>query len=197
MSKIYGYKEKDVKSLYEFLSKNDKIPLAQAFFIYGREYGKSKGTVRNLYYAMAKKSREDDEFSREFLGGKKLTVKSNVKFSDEEEKSLIAKINGLKAQGYSVRRAVNELSGGDSTLALRYQNKYRNFNSGVKIKPTGEDRLKNKIFGGFSQGEYVGELKNRINELYDKLIKDLRDENESLKKELAEIKAYKNSDRVS
>lgn len=187
MSKLYGYKEEDVKNLYEYVKSHGKMPLAQAFFVYGKTYGKSKGTVRNLYYAMAKKSREDESFCKEFCGGEKLSVKTNVKFKKEEEDSLIQKINGLKEQGYSVRHAVNLLSGGDSVLALRYQNKYRNIISKNQPESTPKsEKLKKKIFGERKtvSAAYLNRLKEEINGLYDRLVKDLRAENEYLKSKL-------------
>jgi len=194
MSKIYGYRETDVKNLYEFVKENKKMPLAQAFFAYGNLYGKSKGTVRNLYYAMAKKSREDENFSKEFCGGEKLLVKKNVMFGKDEEKSLVNKINDMVSQGFSVRKAVLTLANGDATLALRFQNKYRNLKF-VKKKQTltGEQLLKNKIFKSdgkdnfkFHDGEAVARLKKEINGLYDRLLKNLKAENEYLKSRLSE-----------
>ena len=190
MSKIYGYKEEDVKNLYDFIKKNKNIPLAQAFFAYGKFYGKSKGTVRNLYYAMAKKSREDESFSKEYFCGEKISVKKNVKFAENEEKDLVRRIDGLKGQGYSVRRAVAELSGGDQALALRYQNKYRNLTKNKpRQKADGKSELVNKIFGdvyGKISTQKIEQVKESINSLYDKLIKDLKAENEFLRKKLIE-----------
>ena len=86
MSKIYGYKEQDVKSLYAFIKENEGTSLTEVFKRFSERSGKSKGTVRNLYYAMAKKSREDDAFRKEFLGGEVFTVKKNEKFDKKEDK---------------------------------------------------------------------------------------------------------------
>lgn len=188
MSKLYGYKEEDVKNLYEYVKSHDKMPLAKAFFIYGNIYGKSKGTVRNLYYAMAKKSREDEAFSKEFCGGEKLPVKSNVKFNAEEQASLMQKISELTEKGYSVRHAVAILSGGDATLALRYQNKYRNVKAKTKPKNMSkQEELKRKLFGNInSDPSYINKLKEEINGLYGRLLKELKAENEYLKSKLFE-----------
>jgi hypothetical protein len=67
MEKIYGYKEKDVIGLAEFLKKKGTLNLSETFVEYGRENGKAKGTVRNLYYALAKRSNFDKEFCQNTL----------------------------------------------------------------------------------------------------------------------------------
>ena len=192
MSKIYGYKEKDVGLLYEFIKKNGGLSLSEIFARFSAKYGKSKGTVRNLYYAMAKKSREDEKFKDEFLKGETFTVKQNEKFDKAEEKKLFAKINALKEKGYSVRRAVNVLSGGDCKLALRYQNKYRNvIKAENKNAPHGAAALLKKIRPDEDMAEFSGErlitLKNEINALYDRLFGRIKRENEYLKSRVAAL----------
>lgn len=196
MSKIYGYKEKDVKELYEFLKGNGNKSLTEIFRLFGEKQGKSKGTVRNLYYAMAKKSREDENFRREFAGGEVLSVKQNEKFDNAEEKELIDKILALKEKGKSVRSAVNYLSGGDAKLALRYQNKYRSVMAKDKIlnvRSRGAKALLKKIRGideiesaNFSEEKLIA-LKARINALYDRLFSGLKKENEYLKNKVVQL----------
>lgn len=201
MSIIYGYKEKDVKDLYAFIKKNGNKPMTEIFRLFGAAHGKSKGTVRNLYYAMAKKSREDESFRKEFSGGDIIPVKKNEKFLPKEEKELMNKIFALKAEGKSVRSAVNFLSGGDMKLALRYQNKYRTaikkstFNS--VARPRGAAALLNKIRlkndvnnADFSEENLIA-LKSRINALYDRLFSGLKKENEYLKAKVAALEKEK------
>ena len=197
MNKIYGYKEKDVKNLYAFLKENEEKSLSDIFYLFGEKTGKSKGTVRNLYYAMAKKSREDKSFRGEFTGGDILTVKTNEKFKSSEEKELLDKIFALKAQGMSVRSAVNALSGGDMKLALRYQNKYRNAmkkKGGKSVR--GAAALLKKIRPDITlkpnfEEEYIIALKNEINGLYDRLLSELKKENEYLRKKVATLEKGK------
>lgn len=193
MSKIYGYKEKDVKNLCEFLRNNKSKSLTDVFRLFAKKYGKSAGTVRNLYYATAKKSREDESFRKEFTDGKIIAVKINEKFKDGEEKELVNKIIAMKSQGLSVRGAVNMLSGGDEKLALRYQNKYRNIIS-VKRKEKygGAASLLKKIYAPIYPDNEIHEenlaaLKREINRLYDRLIDKLKRENEYLKKRVAAL----------
>ena len=188
MSKIYGYKEQDVKSLYAFIKENEGTSLTEVFKRFSERSGKSKGTVRNLYYAMAKKSREDDAFRKEFLGGEVFTVKKNEKFDKKEEERVMEGVKTLKEKGYSVRAAVSVLAGGDEKLSLRYQNKYRSalkkdskiaLHGAVallkKIRPDGEI-----IYNNFSDGKLIS-LKNEINGLYDRLFGRIKRENEYLK----------------
>lgn len=193
MSKIYGYRESDIKRLYRFIKENKKESLSKTFAIYGEKFKKSKGTVRNLYYAMAKKSREDESFRLEFLDGEILTVKKNEKFDDTEKEKVLSGINSLKAQGISVRKAVYSLAEGDVKLALRFQNKYRNtLKTGKETEARGAAALLKKIYGANVGGlsgripdEYLSGLKREINGLYDRLFKSLKKENEELKERLA------------
>ena len=132
MEKIYGYKESDVLGLVEFLKEKGNSSLSSAFERYGEISGKAKGTVRNLYYSLARLSNRDKEFCDKYLNGKPLSVGKIVEFNELEEKELIKKILLLKNDGRSVRSAIMELCGGDGKIMLRYQNKYRN---AVKNKP--------------------------------------------------------------
>ena len=126
MSKLYGYDEKDVLGLNEFIKNNKNDTLSNAFEKYATLTGKAKGTVRNMYYAMVKKAKVDQSFNKDFLGGCELSVNNPKQFSKDEYDSLVKYVINAKKQGKSVRKATAELAGGDIKLALRYQNKYRN-----------------------------------------------------------------------
>ena len=119
MQKIYGYKEKDVKGLAEFITGRKRGALTEAFGEYAEMTGKARGTVRNMYYALAKLSAKDKAFCDEYLGGKPLEVEKIVTFGAEEEKELITSV-------------VKEITGGDAKKSLRFQNKYRGI---MKNKP--------------------------------------------------------------
>lgn len=126
MEKIYGFKQKDVEELIKCLETKKDAPLISVFERFAAENGKSKGTVRNMYYALVRKSREDAEFTAEFLGGKPLSVQKISEFGEDEERSLVKKILLGKKDGRSARAVIGELAQGDAKVALRYQNKYRN-----------------------------------------------------------------------
>ena len=192
MEKIYGYKEKDIIGLADFLKKNENRSLSQTFKKYGELNDKAKGTVRNLYYALAKRSNFDAEFCEKYLGGKPISVAKIVEFNQREERELIKKILLAKKDGRSVRNAIIELSGGDAKLSLRYQNKFRN---AMKCKPhliaeiiaELKNEGKNVCFDGEkSVEEVVSEsqlkrLKTEINGLVGKIAESVRRENEYLK----------------
>ncbi len=132
MDKIYGYKQKDVIGLAEFLTKKGSRSLSSVFAEYGATFGKAKGTVRNLYYALAKKSNLDKEFCDKYLNGKPIKISKIVEFDEREERSLIKTILKSKTEGKSVRKIIMEMAGDDVKKALRYQNKFRN---AIKTKP--------------------------------------------------------------
>ncbi|MBO4563792.1 MAG: hypothetical protein J5772_09330 [Clostridia bacterium] len=73
--------------------------------------GRRPDSVRNHYYAML---RESGESAAQFRP-----------FTKEETERLVSHMLRRKAEGCSVRRAALELAGGDVSLMLRYQNKYR------------------------------------------------------------------------
>ncbi len=126
MEKIYGYKEKDVKGLAEFIKSRKNGTLSGAFSEYAIKAGKAQGTVRNLYYAVAKKSIVDDEFCQKYLDGKPLSVSKIESFDENEERKLVSDILKEKLKGRSVRSVILEMAEGDYKKALRYQNKFRN-----------------------------------------------------------------------
>ena len=78
MEKIYGYKESDMTELAEFLRGRKNETLTKTFEAFAQSSGKAKGTVRNLYYALAKLSASDKRFCDEHLGGKALKVKGLI-----------------------------------------------------------------------------------------------------------------------
>ena len=192
MDKIYGYKIKDVEGLIECLKVNGNQSLSKTFEQYAARTGKSKGTVRNLYYALAKTSREDAEFCNKYLDGKMLSVSEISPFSAAEEEKLIEEILYEKASGKSVRAAIMEKAKGDAKLALRYQNKFRNalknktelVNKTVeKLKEQGKD-VQPILSGGVKEmvsGEQISALKREINALFERATYKVKCENERLK----------------
>ena len=149
-----------------------------------------------MYYALAKKSREDKTFCLEFLGGKSILVNKIMPFSDMEESQLIKSILTEKSKGKSVRQAIFDLTKGDSGLALRYQNKFRN---AVKLKPDmvkkiGQDlNLDNSFYATEKVKSIIPEsmfcrLKSEINMLIQRLSIKLERENQELKERISYLK---------
>ncbi len=197
MNKIYGYKEKDVKDFAEFIKGRKKESLSDIFSLYAKSSGKAKGTVRNLYYALAKTSKMDEEFCEKYFDGKPLSVGKIVSFSEEEEKHLIKRILLGRKDGQSVRGVIMELTEGDAKLALRYQNKFRN---AIKNKPrliaeiVKELKDEGQEIGQYSRvanpAEFISEkqlgaLKREINNLVGKIALKTKKENEILRERVS------------
>ena len=187
--KIYGYKNEDVTGLINYLEKRKNVPLTRVFNEYAKISKKSKGTIRNLYYALAKRSKEDEEFRTKMLGGVALEVSVLEKFSPKSEEELVSKIISEKAKGRSVRSIINEMSGGNEILALRYQNKYRNIviknpefiesiakKQGLNISESKSD----SVISDFS----LKRLKKEIDGLINRISIETAKENTALKKQV-------------
>ncbi|MBR3018632.1 MAG: hypothetical protein IKH57_16395 [Clostridia bacterium] len=90
-------------------------PLRAVFERMGESLGRKPNSVRNYYYMQLREQ-----------GGKDCKRAAAFEtFSDEEIHDLLWHILAAKGQGQSVRASVMDLSNGDKTLMLRYQNKYR------------------------------------------------------------------------
>ena len=96
--------------------------LRSVFERMSRELGRKPNSIRNFYYAQVR--------AQEGGGaGRALPFET---FSQEEVEQLIEQVLTARARGMSVRACVRELSGGDRTRMLRYQNKYR---STIRARP--------------------------------------------------------------
>ncbi|MBQ3219486.1 MAG: hypothetical protein IJB32_02710 [Clostridia bacterium] len=203
MEKIYGYKEKDVMNFAEFIKNRGNESLSETFEKYAIKSKKAKGTVRNLYYALAKRSNKDQEFCEKYLGGKPISVGSIIEFDSKDEKELITKVLLGKKEGRSVRSVIMEMAGGDGKTALRYQNKYRN---AVKNKPQMVSKIIAEIKGdeelllartvqkvkNYKENSHALELalikiKSEINSLMQKETLKTRKENEYLKERISAL----------
>ena len=99
MEKIYGYKEKDIIGLAQFLKQNANKSLTSVFNEYALINGKAQGTVRNLYYALAKRSLIDNDFCNKYLQGKPITVSKITQFDGDEQTKLLEQVVIAKQQG--------------------------------------------------------------------------------------------------
>ncbi|MDE7439170.1 MAG: hypothetical protein K2N23_01490 [Clostridia bacterium] len=176
MNKINGYTEEEAKSLVSYVCEgiNAGNTLSGIFAQYAQKTGRAKGSVRNYYYALLRSS--GDKRVKELLSGTNLKAEKIVQFSDKETDEILKGILMQKSKGISVRRAVQNLSGGDSKLMLRYQNKYRNV---LSKQPERIEKLM-KECGLNSTDEARVKLENEINDLYDRLASGLKEENKRL-----------------
>lgn len=196
MEKIYGYKSEDVIALAQYLKEKKGRSLSSVFESFASKQGKAKGTIRNLYYALAKKSVEDKEFCQKYFDGIPLKVSRGETFKKDEENELIKKVIAGHLEGRSVRSIIIELAKGDAKLALRYQNKFRN---AVKNKPelikemisitakngqTLDLTAKRQPIFSVTNESQVKRLKSEIDNLISKISASLKKENERLKARL-------------
>ena len=176
MNKINGYTVEEADSLVKYVceGKLKGKTLTRIFEEYAAKTGRAKGSVRNYYYALLKKS--DDEDVKKMLAGTDLKAEAIKPFTDEETDKILRAILTEKSKGVSVRRAVLNLSGGDDKLMLRYQNKYRNV---LAKQPEKIKAIMNEC-GLETTDEGQKRIEDRINELYDNMTAALRGENERL-----------------
>jgi len=199
MEKIYGYKQKDVSEFIEFLKKKNNLPLTTVFKEFAFESGKSKGTVRNMYYSIVKKSMLDGEFRDKYFNGVPLKKQVVKEFTLQEESALLKNILEGKRRGKSVRSVIMELSNGDEKKALRYQNKYRNIlkhNQPLVAETVNEIRAENGLtYDPFEYKDYrsavpdyqLKRLQSEINGLIERVTDKLKRENAYLKGRVGEL----------
>ena len=64
MSKIYGFKQSDILELAEYVKKNQNKSKTKVFSEFAIMKNKAKGTIRNMYYALAKHSKTDENLQK-------------------------------------------------------------------------------------------------------------------------------------
>lgn len=100
--------------------------LSDAFATVAEHTSRSVNSVRNYYYAQAKTFELVPEVADKLgIATSEIKRERFVPFTEAEVRTLIEHVLISKGRGISVRRAINELAGGDPKTALRYQNKYR------------------------------------------------------------------------
>lgn len=128
----------EVKTLFRFveIKKQEGLPLVKIFDDYASKTARKPNSVRNYYYKELGNMYADENLAKEYgvnLANHPLT--QSQPFTQSEEKQVILQIDELRNQGYSVRRACLELSGGDVSQMIRLQNKYRSI---IKSKESKE-----------------------------------------------------------
>lgn len=97
------------------------LPLKAVFERIAQRTGRRPNSIRNYYYAKAQTREDGKERKARF-----------TPFEEDEVNRLMETVLREKASGSSVRACLHRLSGGDHSLMLRYQNKYR---SVLKTRP--------------------------------------------------------------
>ncbi len=111
-----GWKDDEKLLLWDEVKKAQKIgaPLKRVFETVAKETGRKPNSVRNYYYMKVKETGEIEQKPSTF-----------TPFDRDEIFMLLRELLASGARGESVRGASLKLAGGDKTLMLRYQNKFR------------------------------------------------------------------------
>ena len=111
-----GWSENENKLLWETADEAQQqgLPLKAVFEQIARQTGRRPNSIRNYYYAQVR-TREDGH----------APAARFVPFTQGEVDWLMEQVLIARSEGQSVRSCLQKLSGGDHSLMLRYQNKYR------------------------------------------------------------------------
>ena len=99
MSKIYGFKQSDILELAEYVKKNQNKSKTKVFSEFAIMKNKAKGTIRNMYYALAKHSKTDENLQKICPSNKPISVNKIEAFTLEQEKELVKNVLTEKAKG--------------------------------------------------------------------------------------------------
>ena len=130
-----GWSEAENQLLWETAEEAQQqgLPLKAVFDRIAEQTGRRPNSIRNYYYAQVREQGDEAKHPARF-----------VPFTQQEVDWLMEQVLIARASGQSVRACLQKLSGGDHSLMLRYQNKYR---AVIKSRP-----------------EYVQGLVQRLNE---------------------------------
>ena len=130
-----GWSDSENKLLWETADEAQQqgLPLKSVFEQIARQTGRRPNSIRNYYYAQVRQHEDGQAHPARF-----------VPFTQQEVDWLMEQVLTARAAGQSVRSCLQKLSGGDHSLMLRYQNKYR---AVIKSRP-----------------EYVREMVEKLNE---------------------------------
>jgi len=133
ISRHAGWSEQENNLLWETADEAQQqgLPLKQVFEKIAEQTGRRPNSIRNYYYAQVRQREGDTRVSARF-----------VPFEEQEVISLVEAVLRARAKGQSVRSCLQEMSGGDHSLMLRYQNKYR---SVLKNRPELIESLMEKL----------------------------------------------------
>ena len=141
--------------------KRQNKSIKEAFLIHAKKYSRKANSVRNYYYKEVDNLLKDKGRAKRMNINLSLHKKQDISFfSVKEGENIVKEINKLVGEGLSVRQACLKLSGGNASLMLRYQNKYRN--ETIKEKSEQNQKMVN-----------IGEFKNKRNALTDSDINSL------------------------
>ena len=130
-----GWSERENQLLWETADEAQQqgLPLKAVFEQIAQATGRRPNSIRNYYYAQVRNREDGHPHAARF-----------VPFTQEEVDWLMEQVLTARAAGQSVRSCLQKLSGGDHSLMLRYQNKYR---AVIKSRPDYVRELVEKLNG--------------------------------------------------
>ena len=110
-----GWSDRENALLWETADEAQQqgLPLKAVFEQIARQTGRRPNSIRNYYYAQVRQHDGQERPAR------------FVPFTQQEVDWLVEQVLVARSAGQSVRSCLQKLSGGDHSLMLRYQNKYR------------------------------------------------------------------------
>ncbi len=133
ISRRAGWSDYENRLLWETADEAQQqgLPLKAVFERISEKTGRRPNSIRNYYYAQVRLKEGDGEHSARF-----------IPFTQDEVDELMEKVLRARSAGQSVRSCLQDISGGDHSLMLRYQNKYR---SVIKNRPDYVRQLVDKL----------------------------------------------------
>ena len=130
-----GWSERENQLLWETADEAQQqgLPLKAVFEQIAQATGRRPNSIRNYYYAQVRNREDGHPHAARF-----------VPFTQEEVSWLMEQVLPARAAGQRVRSCLQKLSGGDHSLMLRYQNKYR---AVIKSRPDYVRALVEKLNG--------------------------------------------------
>lgn len=112
-----GWQEDETTRLFTAVKEASATgaPLRSVFEALSDDLGRKPNSIRNYYYACLRQ-KPDAAYLR---------AAPFATFTPEETHHLLRQVLMARGQGISVRSCVMDMAGGDHSLMLRYQNKYR------------------------------------------------------------------------
>ena len=128
-----GWSESENQLLWETADEAQQqgLPLKAVFEQIALQTGRRPNSIRNYYYSQVRQHEDGQTHTARF-----------VPFTQQEVDWLMEQVLTARADGQSVRACLQRLSGGDHSLMLRYQNKYR---SVIKSRPEYVQQLVEKL----------------------------------------------------
>lgn len=133
LSRRSGWSDYENRLLWETADEAQQqgLPLKTVFERISEKTGRRPNSIRNYYYAQVRQREGDGAHTARF-----------VPFTQDEVDRLMESVLRARTAGRSVRSCLQELSGGDHSLMLRYQNKYR---SVIKNRPDYVQKLVDEL----------------------------------------------------